>query len=45
MPMVGTKEFPCVKKGFADAKKASKETGTKISFPSKKKKNSAMNGA
>ena len=31
--------------GFADAKKASKETGTKMSFaPKKKKKKSAING-
>ena len=45
MPMVGGKEFPFSKKGFADAKKASKETGTKMSFASKKKKKkSAMNG-
>ena len=45
MPMVGSKEFPYSKKGFADAKTASKETGTKMSFASKKKKkkNSAMN--
>ena len=45
MPMVGSKEFPYSKKGFADAKTASKETGTKMSFASKKKKKkSAMNG-
>ena len=25
MPMVSSKEFPCSKKGFADAKKASKK--------------------
>ena len=44
MPMIGSKEFPYSKKRFADAKKASKETGTKISFASKKKKKkSAMN--
>ena len=35
MPMVGLKEFPDSKKGFADAKKASIKTGTKISFASK----------
>ena len=29
MPMVGSKEFPCSKKGFADAKKASEETRNK----------------
>tara|TARA_B100000963_G_scaffold94743_1_gene81605 strand:+ start:186 stop:392 length:207 start_codon:yes stop_codon:yes gene_type:complete len=45
MPMVGSKKFPCSKKGFADAKKASKKTGTKMSFASKnEKKKSAMNG-
>ena len=45
MPMMGPKEFPYSKKGFADAKKASKETGTKMSFASKKKKKkSAKNG-
>ena len=45
MPMVVGREFPYSKKGFADAKKASKETGTKMSFsPRKKKKKSAMNG-
>ena len=45
MPMIGYKEFPYSKKRFADAKKASKETGTKMSFASnKKKKKSAMNG-
>ena len=45
MPMVGSKEFPYSKKGFAAAKKASKATGTKLSFASKKKKKkSAMNG-
>ena len=46
MPMVGSKEFPYSKKGFADAKKASKQIGTKMSFASnkKKKKKSAMNG-
>ena len=45
MPMVGGKEFPYSKKGFSDAKKASKATGTKMSFASKKKKKkSAMNG-
>ena len=44
MPMNGSKEFPYSKKGFADAKKASKQTGTKMSFASKKKKKkSAMN--
>ena len=43
MPMIGSKEFPYSKKGFADAKKATKETGTKMSLASKKKK-SAMNG-
>ena len=37
MPMIGSKEFPYSKKGFADAKKASKQTGTKMSFASKKK--------
>ena len=43
--MVGSKEFPYSKKGFSYAKKASKETGTKMSFASKKKKKkSAMNG-
>ena len=43
--MVGSKEFPYSKKGFADAKKASKETGTKMSFASKKKKKKrAMHG-
>ena len=45
MPMVVGREFPYSKKGFADAKKASKETGTKMSFaPKKKKKKSAING-
>ena len=46
MLMVGSKEFPYSKKELADAKKASKETGTKMSFASKKKKKkkSAMNG-
>jgi len=44
MPMIGSKEFPYGKKGFADTKKASKETGIKMSFASKKKKKkSAMN--
>ena len=42
MSMVGSKKFPYSKRGFADAKKASEETGTKMSFESKKKK-SAMN--
>ena len=43
--MVGSKEFSNNKKEFADAKKASKETGTKMSFASKKKKKkSAMDG-
>ena len=37
--------IPYSKKGFTDAKNASKETGTKMSFaPKKKKKKSAMNG-
>ena len=45
MLMVGGKEFLYSKKWFADAKKASKETGTKMPFASKKKeKKSAMNG-
>lgn len=45
MPMVGGKEFPYSKKGFADAKKAAKDSGKKMSFASKKKKKkSAMNG-
>ena len=44
MPMVGGKEFPYSKKGFADAKKAAKGSGKKMSFASKKKKKSAMNG-
>ena len=42
MPMVGFREFPYSKKGFADAKKASKETGTKMSFASKKKRKRAL---
>ena len=43
--MVGTKEFPDSKRGFADVKKASKETAQKMSFVSRKtKKKSAMNG-
>ena len=43
--MVGSKKFPYSKRGFADAKKASEETGTKMSFESKKKKKkSAMSG-
>ena len=44
MPMVGGKEFPHSKKGFADAKKAAKDSGKKMSFASKKIKKSAMNG-
>ena len=44
MPIFGSKESPCSKKGFSDAKKASKKIGTKMSFASKnKKKKSAMN--
>ena len=42
--MVGGKEFPYSKKGFADAKKAAKDSGKKMGFASKKKKKSAMNG-
>ena len=45
MPMVGSKEFPCSKKGLADAKKASKENSNKDVCASKsKKKKSAMKG-
>ena len=32
MPMVGSKEFPCSKKGFAGANKASKENRYKDVF-------------
>ena len=32
MPMVGSKEFPYSKKGFADAKKASKKNRNKDVF-------------
>ena len=44
MLMVGSVKFPYGKKGFADAKKAAKDSGKKMSFVSKKKKKSAMNG-
>ena len=44
MPMVGSEKFPYSKKGFADAKKAAKDSGKKMSFASKKKKKGAMNG-
>ena len=44
MPMVGSVKFPYGKKGFADAKKAVKDSGKKMSFVSKKKKKSAING-
>ena len=44
MPMVGGKELSYSKRCFADAKKAAKDTGKKMSFASKKKKKSAMNG-
>ena len=44
MPMVGSEKFPYSKKGFADTKKAAKDSGKKMSFASKKKKKSAMNG-
>ena len=42
--MVGSEKFPYSKKGFADAKKAVNDSGRKMSFVSKKKKRSAMNG-
>ena len=42
--MVGSEKFPYSKKGFADAKKAAKDSGKKMSFASKKKMKSAMNG-
>ena len=44
MPMVGSEKFPYSKKGFADAKKAAKDSGKKMSFASNKKKKIAMNG-
>ena len=44
MLLVGGKAFPHSKKSFADAKKAVNDSGRKMSFASKKKKRSAMNG-
>ena len=44
MPMVGGKELSYSKRCFANAKKAAKYTGKKMSFASNKKKKIAMNG-
>ena len=44
MLLVGGKAFPQSKKSFADTKKALNDSGRKMSFASKKKKRSAMNG-
>ena len=42
--MASGKESAYSKKGITDAKKAAKDSGKKMSFVSKKKKKSAMNG-
>ena len=38
MPMVGSEKFPYSKNGFADAKKAAKQSGAKMSLASKTKR-------